>query len=335
MRRVARLLTLAGAAVVLAQQAAAAPPQCRYDLAVGAPPRVEVEVRVDCGDLPVERLATVDRVLARHVTAVTDAAGAPLARDGDDWLLPATGARTARYRLSLGDMAAAERNYTTAYAIGRSVLAELSSWVMLPEPLPPGAVLHLVPRLAEGTGFATALQRRADGLDLPADALRFAGYSVFGAFREARLSPPGPGALAPGASPARRAATADIRLVTLDHPIALPAGELEGWVADTAGAVGRFWQGFPVDRLLLVVLPQPGGERVPYGRVIGGGGASLMVMLGERVAKPTLYEDWVLIHEMVHLGSPFVRRSGWMTEGFATYFEPIIRYRAGRRSAEK
>ena len=27
-------------------------------------------------------------------------------------------------------------------------------------------------------------------------------------------------------------------------------------------------------------------------------------------------------------------RSPWLTEGLATYFEPIIRYRAGRRSAE-
>jgi len=298
------------------------PPACRYDVAIGAPPDLRLDVRLDCGALPVARLAAADRTLPRYLDGPTDDAGQPLERAEDGWALPATGPRVARYSVRLGAMGTTERSYSAAYSVGQSVLAELSAWVMLPQPLPEGAVLHLVPRVPAGTGFASALRGRDGGFDLPAAALRFAGYSVFGRFAERRLAPPGPGG----------GGAADVRMVTLDQATDLPGDEVAAWVDETARAVAGFWHGFPVDRLLLVVLPQPGREGVPYGRVIGGGGASLLLVMGERARRDQLQADWVLIHEMVHLGSPFVWRAPWMTEGFATYFEPIIRYRAGRRS---
>lgn len=307
---------------------------CRYDVAIGTPPEFALEIAVDCGALPVERLAAVDRTLPRYLASIAGADGRPLVRDDNLWALPADAPRVARYRIDLGAMGTRERSYTSAYALGESVLADLSTWLLQPQPLPDGAVLRLHPRPAAGVGFATALVERDGALEMPAGALRFAGYSVFGRFTETRLRPPAPGAQAPGADASLRARRADLRLVTLDHRLDLPAGEIAAWVDDTARAIGNFWQGFPVDRLLLVAVPQPGRSGIPYGRVIGGGGASLMVMVGEQAQRAALYGDWVLIHEMVHLGSPFVLRHPWLTEGLATYFEPIIRYRAGRRSVE-
>ncbi|MCC7046220.1 MAG: hypothetical protein IT562_05865 [Alphaproteobacteria bacterium] len=314
--------------------AATGSPACRYDVAIGPLPDLALDVSVDCGTLPVERLVAADGALPRYLAGINDEAGRSLVREDDAWLLPKTGPRIARYRLELGAMGAREHDYTSAYALGGSVLAELSTWLLLPQPLPEGAVLRLATNPAPGVGFATALAATDGALEMPASALRYAGYSVFGRFHETRMRRAAPGALAPQAQAAQRGGTADLRLVTLDGPLDLSRADIEAWVSDTAEAMEKFWQGFPVDRLLLVLIPQPGRSNVPYGRVIGGGGASLMVLLGEQVAQPTLYRDWVLIHEMVHLGSPFVRRSPWMTEGFATYFEPIIRYRAGRRSAE-
>lgn len=322
MRGRASLAALGILLLALPAASADSPPACRYDVAISAPPEVRLDVRVDCSTLPVARLVAADRTLPRYLDGPTDDAGLPLERADEGWALPAAGPRVARYAIRLGDMGTAERSYSAAYAVGQSVLAELSAWVMLPQPLPEGAVLHLAPRLPAGTGFATALRARNGGFDLPAAALRFAGYSVFGRFHEQRLAPPGSGGTG----------AADVRLVTLDQVTDLPTEEIAAWVDDTARAVGAFWHGFPVDRLLLVVLPQPGREGVPYGRVIGGGGASLLLVAGERARRDQFQADWVLIHEMVHLGSPFVWRAPWMTEGFATYFEPIIRYRAGRRS---
>lgn len=309
-------------ALLPATAGAADPPACRYDVAAGPMPALTLQIRLDCGTLPVGRLAAVDRTLPRYLEPPTDDRGVALERDGDGWALPAAGPRVARYTVRLGDMGTTERSYSAAYAVGQSVLAELSAWVLLPQPLPEDAVLHLVPRTAPGDGFATALKPRGEGFDLPASALRFAGYSVFGRFRAQSLAPPGPGG----------AGSAAVRLVTLDQPTDLPAAEIDAWIGDTAAAMSRFWNGFPVDRLLLVVLPQAGRGGVPYGRVIGGGGASLLLVLGQHAQREALHEDWVLIHEMVHLGSPFVWRAPWLTEGLATYFEPIVRFRSGRRS---
>lgn len=316
------LAALAVLLLTLPAAGADSPPACRYDVAVSPPPELRLDIRVDCGALPVERLSAADRTLPRYLDGPTDDAGTPLQRAEDGWALPATGPRVARYAIRLGAMGTTERSYSAAYALGQSVLAELSAWVLLPQPLPQDAVLHLAPRSPPGSGFASALRPRDGGFDLPAAALRFAGYSVFGRFGERRLSPPGQ----------EGRGAADVRLVTLDERTDLPPDDVAAWIDDTARAVGGFWHGFPVDRLLLVVLPQAGREGVPFGRVIGGGGASLLLVLGEHARPAALHEDWVLIHEMVHLGSPFVWRAPWLTEGLATYFEPIIRYRAGRRS---
>lgn len=322
MRGRASLAALGILLLAIAPAHADSPPACRFDVAITTPPEIRLDVRVDCGALPVERLVAADRILPRYLDGPTDDAGQPLARADEGWALPAAGPRVARYSVRLGAMGTTERSYSAAYSVGQSVLAELSAWVMLPQPLPEEAVLHLVPRAPAGTGFASALRGRDGGFDLPAAALRFAGYSVFGRFDARPLAPPGPGGTG----------VVDVRMVTLDQVTDLPADAVAAWVDDTAQAVSRFWHGFPVDRLLLVVLPQAGRDGVPYGRVIGGGGASLLLVMGERARRDQLQADWVLIHEMVHLGSPFVWRAPWMTEGFATYFEPIIRFRAGRRS---
>jgi len=308
------------------------PPSCRFDVTASNLDRLTLDIAVDCAGTPVARLRALEGATTRHVTTIEDLQGRSLARDDDGWKLQDDGPRAARYRLELAAMGEAQRSHSSAMTVGGSVLAELSSWLLLPAPLPEDAVLRLTVRTAPGIGFASALAERDGALELPAASLRSSGYTVFGRFSETTLTPPATGALDP-AGGLRNNAKARLRLVTLDQKLDLPAPLLVGWVDDTVGAIARFWHGFPVDRLLLVAAPQPGRSGVPYGRVIAGGGASLMVQVGEHATREALYDDWVLIHEFVHLGSPFVARSPWMTEGFATYFEPIIRYRAGRRSA--
>jgi predicted metalloprotease with PDZ domain len=55
-----------------------------------------------------------------------------------------------------------------------------------------------------------------------------------------------------------------------------------------------------------------------------------MVWLGKGATRAQLERDWVLVHEMTHLGFPNVPRAQhWMEEGLATYVEPIARARAG------
>src|SRR4029453_1441554 len=58
--------------------------------------------------------------------------------------------------------------------------------------------------------------------------------------------------------------------------------------------------------------------------------------IGADVDRRRLFDDWVLGHELVHTGMPFIRgRATWLMEGAATYVEPIIRARAGWKSEEE
>jgi hypothetical protein len=75
---------------------------------------------------------------------------------------------------------------------------------------------------------------------------------------------------------------------------------------------------------------------VGYGRTVSGGGATVMVEVGSAVEPRRLFNDWVLVHELIHTGMPYVRGRGtWLMEGAATYIEPIIRARAGWKTEEE
>jgi hypothetical protein len=69
---------------------------------------------------------------------------------------------------------------------------------------------------------------------------------------------------------------------------------------------------------------------------VPGGGPSLVIQVGEHAGRNDIWDDWVLIHEMIHTATPFVADTGfWLMEGLATYLEPMIRARAGWLSAER
>jgi hypothetical protein len=55
-------------------------------------------------------------------------------------------------------------------------------------------------------------------------------------------------------------------------------------------------------------------------------------LVGREATSGGLSDDWVLVHEMVHLALPDVgRRHQWLAEGLATYVEGIARAQFGNR----
>jgi hypothetical protein len=61
----------------------------------------------------------------------------------------------------------------------------------------------------------------------------------------------------------------------------------------------------------------------------------VFVRVGERAPMKAYRDDWVLVHEMIHLTFPSVaREQDWAEEGIATYAEPFARVRAGNLSPE-
>src|SRR5260221_4072222 len=118
--------------------------------------------------------------------------------------------------------------------------------------------------------------------------------------------------------------------ITIRHIDDVPAASralVAGWVHDAADAVLTVYGRFPVEQVTIDLRVTSGGH-------IGGGqtfdGRLIRVRVGSDVTAEVLHADWVMTHEMFHLGFPDVSEGqDWMGEGLSTYLEPLARARAG------
>ncbi len=118
----------------------------------------------------------------------------------------------------------------------------------------------------------------------------------------------------------------------------LKQSDLASWVDDAARSVILYYGKLPLTRTVISVRQTPGrgvgfatasySDRFEEGRI--------KVNLGRFTRAWDLDDTWTLTHEMTHLTFPLVNdKYNWLTEGIATYVEPIGRYRAGLISKEK
>ena len=105
---------------------------------------------------------------------------------------------------------------------------------------------------------------------------------------------------------------------------------LRQWVQNSARAVSTYFGGsFSVPKVTLQVKVIDGHE-AKGGQAFGYDGNLIALNLGRAVTEADLVQDWVLPHEMLHLGFPSVpERHHWLEEGMAVYLEPFARSRAG------
>jgi len=220
-----------------------------------------------------------------------------------------------RYRVQLDRAARALNARGIAAAYGDVLLAPPSSWLARPlRDSAPGRYRFTV-KTPAGVSFATGVTPSADGAyEAGTDDLWQAPYSAFGPLEHERVPVAG--------------GVVDVAIGAGDWPLP-PREDVLEWVRRSAGAVAGYYGTFPVPRVQVIVLP--GGRRpVGFGTTLGNGGASIVVWVGRGAAREAFERDWVLTHEMTHLGFPNVPRAQhWMEEGLATYVEPIARARAG------
>jgi hypothetical protein len=108
---------------------------------------------------------------------------------------------------------------------------------------------------------------------------------------------------------------------------------VETWVHDAAEAVLTVYGRYPVKRVT-IQLQVTGGSRVGGGRTFDG--RFIKIRVGADVTSEILRSDWVMTHEMFHLGFPdIVGGVDWMGEGLSTYLEPLARARAHHLSDEE
>jgi len=111
-------------------------------------------------------------------------------------------------------------------------------------------------------------------------------------------------------------------------------GALVDWVTAAARAIEAYYGRFPVAALAILVVTVPGREI--HGTTWGYRGAATRIVLGAELPAAALRDDWVLVHEMVHVATPRLDRThDWLTEGLATYVEPLARVLAGQLAAPR
>ncbi|MGZ3420231.1 MAG: hypothetical protein ACXVEE_20320 [Polyangiales bacterium] len=256
-----------------------------------------------------ERALELDRGAARFVADLEIDTGAGFSR-AESTTLPACSACRFRYRFALAEAAKVTENEDVALDIGGAILGAPSAWLLHPKVVREDARVRYRVR---GAPFLAGHAR--EGESWVVDAKMFAR---------------GPNAL-----------VGDFASQTFGNvSLATPRGAFDEksiarWVTASSDSVGAYFGRFPVDRVLVVLLPRE-GSRVGFGRTTGNGGASIVIDVGRYVSASELADDWVLPHELVHLGFPRVeRKHRWIEEGTATYVEPLARARRGRYEAAR
>jgi hypothetical protein len=120
-------------------------------------------------------------------------------------------------------------------------------------------------------------------------------------------------------------ATIDVTLP--DGPMKLSREELLGWVKTSANTVASYYGHFPVPHLTLK-MRSASGSGIRHGVTYPKDGGLIFISVGRDADVAATKEDWVLVHEMIHLAFPSMEDDQhWIEEGISTYVEPVARAR--------
>ena len=122
----------------------------------------------------------------------------------------------------------------------------------------------------------------------------------------------------------------DLRIADGRSPI--PDQHILAWIRAAASAVSHYFGHFPLPTVVVTVVPQ-GDGKIENGVTNDHG---IHVRLGQSTTDRDLADDWVMTHEMFHLAFPSIGDDYvWLSEGLASYLEPLARARQGTISPAK
>jgi hypothetical protein len=311
----------------------APPAALRYEVSAGlGAAEVTVEAVLPKGTSPELSIESGAEPFLRDVTVQRGEAFERIEREGASasWFIPSCAEQGCRlrYRFLLAEAAGAIDDFGIASEHGGVLLAPPSTWLLRPlraragsgaEEQPYRFRVTTPPGLEFVTGVFPAEDGAKDTYGADLTDLPEAPFSAFGPVRTTRIKIPG----------------GEVLLAIAPGDLDEPDDVLAAWVASAADTVARYFGRFPVRWALVVVLPT-GEGRLGYARTLGNGGASIVAPVGRGTRREDFIDDWVMTHEMVHLGFPNVPRyQSWIEEGIATYVEPIARARLGKLSVEE
>ena len=249
------------------------------------------------------------------------------AADGERWLAVAKGETSwpvrcaagcrIRYRFALREACERLARADTAIAAGEVLISPPSTWLLHPTIQPKSAAFELAVEPGPGARFVSAFEpvsvAQADHYQAPLGVLDDASFAAFGPLHVAEIP----------------AGNTRFQLGIATEGLQLSAAQVEAWVTTSAGAVADYYRGHLPARRTLVLVMQGKGDST-RGITLGGGGPGVLIRAAEGLTPATTRDDWVVTHELLHANFPDVGPDhGWLSEGLATYLEPIIRARVG------
>jgi hypothetical protein len=158
---------------------------------------------------------------------------------------------------------------------------------------------------------------------LPPSTWPFQGWMLVGPFQSERFTVAG----------------CEVELVRSDGPFAATPAGIRRWLSTAISADAVLFGGtFPRRRLLLGVEAgnSSDGDAVTFGSAWAGGGAHALLWLSKTAKDDALPGEWVAVHELLHSALPHVAiDDAWLSEGFVTYYQEVVRARAGLQTPEQ
>lgn len=130
--------------------------------------------------------------------------------------------------------------------------------------------------------------------------------------------------------------TAQLEVFVLDSKRGPSDDVARGFLTEVSRALSLSTGSLPRAFTQVTLESTPFSEDVAFGLVLRGGGPGAHLLLSPRASADTLARAWVPTHELSHLFLPFVGSRGrFVSEGLATYYQNVLRARAGLVSEEQ
>jgi hypothetical protein len=122
-----------------------------------------------------------------------------------------------------------------------------------------------------------------------------------------------------------------LRVSIVDGADTATRSKLETWLAHVSRAAISAYGKLPLADVQLLIVPVP-AEREPvvFGQSTRGEGHGVTLFIDAAQSATAFDRDWVAVHELSHLFHPYLGdRGSWLAEGLATYYQNVLRARAG------
>lgn len=236
-------------------------------------------------------------------------------------VVPAGSAGCLEYRLALDRLR--EERRASVLRLERDLIATPDVWLFAPEPTTPYQVRFALPPGIQVSAPWKPLDESLTRYRVTPSPTGWQPVVAFGRFQQFAVALPG----------------GRLDVAVLDGSPAADVAEVKRWLSAAADHVVLTYGRFPVPRVQVIVVPVAGletwggratDEPMPFARVLRRGGIAAQFFLNQLAPLDAVLDDWTATHEFSHLLLPYVRREdAWLSEGFASYYQNVLRARSG------